>query len=153
MDRESLILLAVVVLGLVVGYWMMSVIITQIKSSNQYTSRKRTKQNQPPHSEDGGVNETKEIRETNIIESISKHSSWNHAKGIQSNLEDRYAKTLGLSGKITGSDVRRAYRKMIAKYHPDKVSHLGDEIKEVSELKTSEIIEAYEYFRKKFNFK
>jgi DnaJ like chaperone protein len=37
------------------------------------------------------------------------------------------------------------------KYHPDKVSHLGDEFKQVAEEKMKEINSAYDFFKRKFN--
>ena len=46
--------------------------------------------------------------------------------------------------------MKSAYRKLIAQYHPDRVSAMGPEIKEVAETKAKEINEAYEYFRNKF---
>jgi hypothetical protein len=49
------------------------------------------------------------------------------------------------------SKIKSTYRIAIAKYHPDKVSALGPEIREVAETKAKEINQAYEFFRKKFN--
>ena len=48
------------------------------------------------------------------------------------------------------SKIKTTYRNVIAQYHPDKVSALGAEIREVAEKKAKEINQAYEYFRKKF---
>jgi len=64
--------------------------------------------------------------------------------------EIRFARTLELKGKITKEDIKRRYRDLVHKYHPDKVSHLGDEFKELAHRKFKEINEAYEYFRKKY---
>jgi len=47
------------------------------------------------------------------------------------------------------SKVKATYRIAIAQYHPDKVSALGFEIREVAEKKAKEINQAYEHFRKK----
>jgi len=66
-----------------------------------------------------------------------------------SQVETKFAKTLDLKGKITKEDIQKNYRDLIQKYHPDKVEHLGDEFKELARVKAKEIIEAYEYFRKK----
>jgi len=46
--------------------------------------------------------------------------------------------------------IKATYRTAIAQYHPDKVSALGPEIREVAENKAKEINQAYEFFRKKF---
>ena len=51
---------------------------------------------------------------------------------------------LGLTRKATKDEVKKAYRELAKKYHPDKVSHLGPEFKNVAEKKFREINEAYE---------
>ena len=48
------------------------------------------------------------------------------------------------------NSIKSTYRKKIAQYHPDKVSAMGPEIRDVAEQKAKEINEAYEHFRKKF---
>ena len=40
-------------------------------------------------------------------------------------------------------EIRKAYQGQIAKYHPDKVAHLGDEFKEIADRKSQEINSAY----------
>jgi len=65
--------------------------------------------------------------------------------------DQKHAKVLGLRGRVKASDVKRSYREMLAKYNPDKVSHLGDEFKQIAERKTQEILAAYEYFRRKYD--
>ncbi len=42
--------------------------------------------------------------------------------------------------------IKRNYKELLGKYHPDKVQHLGPEFQEMAEKKTREILEAYEYF-------
>jgi hypothetical protein len=64
--------------------------------------------------------------------------------------ELQFAKTLGVEKPFEEEKVKSAYRKLIAQYHPDRVSAMGPEIREIAELKAKEINEAYEYFRKKF---
>ena len=60
------------------------------------------------------------------------------------------AEVLGLGKDQTTdfSQIKQTYRRAIAQYHPDKVSALGPEIREVAENKAKEINHAYEYFRK-----
>jgi len=48
-------------------------------------------------------------------------------------------------------DVKSAYRTLIAQYHPDKVSRMGDEIREVAERKAKEINESYDFFQRKYD--
>jgi hypothetical protein len=65
-------------------------------------------------------------------------------------MEAGFAKTLGLEKPYSEEESKSAYRKLIAQYHPDRVSAMGPEIREVAETKAREINEAYEFFRKKF---
>ena len=67
--------------------------------------------------------------------------------------EEYYRNILGLGRSFTVEDIKRCYRELVAKYHPDKVNHLGEKLKETAEREMKEINEAYEYFKKKYNFK
>ena len=62
-----------------------------------------------------------------------------------------YGRILGLRGRITAEDIKKSYRQLTAQYHPDKVGHLGEKLQKVAEEQTKQIIEAYEYFQKRFN--
>ncbi|MBR7067501.1 MAG: TerB family tellurite resistance protein [Bacteroidales bacterium] len=53
-------------------------------------------------------------------------------------------KILEISPDATDDEVKRAYRKMAMKYHPDKVSHLGDDIRLQAEQKFKNVAQAYE---------
>ncbi|UCD59229.1 MAG: DnaJ domain-containing protein [Candidatus Hydrogenedentota bacterium] len=41
-------------------------------------------------------------------------------------------------------EIKRAYREMLSKYHPDKVVHLGEEFQRIAHDKVIEIKKAYE---------
>lgn len=62
-----------------------------------------------------------------------------------------FGKLFGLKGRITKSQIRKIYIELINQYHPDKVSHLGPEIKELAERKTKLINLAYDFFKKKYH--
>ncbi len=62
----------------------------------------------------------------------------------------RYYALLGLDDGADMSSIKKAYRQLSMKYHPDKVSHLGDEFKVVAEEKMKDLNQAYEFFKKKF---
>jgi DnaJ like chaperone protein len=62
---------------------------------------------------------------------------------------DRHYATLGLSKGASMEEIKKAYRKLSMKYHPDKVRHLGEEFQKIAEEKMKEINGAYEYFKKK----
>jgi DnaJ like chaperone protein len=61
----------------------------------------------------------------------------------------QYYAVLGLEQDATDEEVKKAYRKLSMKYHPDKVRHLGDEFQKVAEEKMKEINAAYDHFKKK----
>ena len=63
-------------------------------------------------------------------------------------MSEQYYAVLGLEPGADMDEVKRAYRKLSMQYHPDKVSHLGDEFKAVAEEKMKEINQAYDYFKK-----
>ena len=65
--------------------------------------------------------------------------------------EDNFASVLGLVDPYDMDCVKSAYRTLIAQYHPDKVSRMGDEIREVAERKAKEINESYDFFRRKYD--
>lgn len=61
----------------------------------------------------------------------------------QYNLENDY-KILEIDSSATDDEVKKAYRKQAMKHHPDKVSHLGEEIRKAAEEKFQKLNEAYE---------
>jgi DnaJ-domain-containing protein 1 len=64
--------------------------------------------------------------------------------------EEEYRQVLGVTAGDSPETIRKKYKEALAKYHPDKVQHLGIEFQEIAEKKTREIMEAYEFFRKKW---
>ena len=58
------------------------------------------------------------------------------------NTADPYS-VLGIKKGATDQEIKSAFKEAIQKYHPDKVEHLGEELKELSRRKTQEINEAY----------
>lgn len=60
----------------------------------------------------------------------------------------RHYAVLGLSPGADMESIKKAYRTLSMQYHPDKVSHLGDEFRAVAEEKMKEINQAYDYFKK-----
>lgn len=51
---------------------------------------------------------------------------------------------LGVSPHATQDEIKHAYRQLAAQYHPDKVSHLGEEFRHLAEQRFKEIQEAYQ---------
>lgn len=62
-----------------------------------------------------------------------------------------YGKLIGLMGKVTKEQVRSKYIDLISLYHPDRVQHLGPELKELAEMKSKEINAAYDWFKSKYH--
>lgn len=56
---------------------------------------------------------------------------------------------LGLSGTATQEEIKHAYRELAKKYHPDKVSHLGEEFKRLADKRFKEIDAAYQALQRK----
>jgi DnaJ like chaperone protein len=56
--------------------------------------------------------------------------------------------------EITASidEIKKAYRRMAMKYHPDKVHNLGEDVKKSATEKFRAVNEAYEQLKKEKNF-
>ena len=63
------------------------------------------------------------------------------------NSESSY-KILEIEKSASNDEVKRAYRKMVKKYHPDKLQHLGEEHVKGAEEKFKQVQKAYEHIQK-----
>lgn len=129
MNNGDWFLIAVVTVAFIAGYSIVSFIVKKINSQKKTTATGERKTDQSQRQE-------------------AKSDSWESQSE-----EERYARVLGLSTMFTATDVKRVYRELLAKYHPDKVNHLGAEFKSIAEVRTREIVEAYDYFRKKHDIR
>ena len=57
-------------------------------------------------------------------------------------------KILGIEPTATDDEVRKAYKRMALKYHPDKVATLGEDVQKAAEEKFKKVQEAYEIIKK-----
>jgi DnaJ like chaperone protein len=57
-------------------------------------------------------------------------------------------KSLEIETTATNDEIKKAYRRMAMKYHPDKVNDLGDDVKKSATEKFRSINEAYESLKK-----
>jgi DnaJ like chaperone protein len=55
---------------------------------------------------------------------------------------------LQISKEASDEEVKKAYKRMCIKYHPDKVAHLGNEAQQAAKEKFQEIANAYEKIKK-----
>ncbi len=100
-------------------------------------------------SADADIDESEVI----LIEEICYHMGINKADSdsvkamFVKDAESAY-KILEISPDATDEEVKKAYRNMAVKYHPDKVSHLGDEFKKSAEEKFSKVNHAYDEVKK-----
>jgi DnaJ like chaperone protein len=58
-------------------------------------------------------------------------------------------KTLEIEPNASIDDIKKAYRRMAKKFHPDKVNNLGEDVKKSATEKFRNINEAYEEIKKK----
>ena len=62
-------------------------------------------------------------------------------------VQDPY-KVLGVSPDASDEEVKKAYRRMAMKYHPDKVEGMGEAVRRSATEKFQAINEAYEEIRR-----
>ena len=61
---------------------------------------------------------------------------------------DNDYKILEISSSATDDEVKKAYRTLAKQHHPDKVNHLGEEIRKDAEVKFAKLNEAYDRIKK-----
>ena len=90
-----------------------------------------------------------EQRETDILESIatyiglSKGDSDSIFAIFRPNNNSNY-RILEIEPTASNDEVKKAYRKMAVKYHPDKVATLGEDVQKAAEEKFKAVSQAYE---------
>jgi len=66
---------------------------------------------------------------------------------FKEDLDSAY-KVLGVYSNATDLEIKKAYRKMANKFHPDKIEHLGKEYKEIAQDKFKSVSDAYHKIKK-----
>ena len=104
-------------------------------------------------SADGSTHEN----EVDVISIIAKYmgissSDFQSIKAMFVQQVDSAYKILGIDSNATDDEVKKAYREMAKKYHPDKVAYLGDDVRKSAEQKLQEVNEAYDKIRKQRGF-
>lgn len=62
-------------------------------------------------------------------------------------------KVLGIDSEATNEEVKKAYRQMAIKFHPDKVASMGEEFQKGAKEKFQKIQDSYEAIKKNRGFK
>jgi DnaJ like chaperone protein len=93
------------------------------------------------------------LSEVNIIQVISGYlgvssKDFESIKSMFVPNTDIAYKILEIESNATNEEVKKAYRKMAVKYHPDKVSYLGEDFKKIANEKFQKVNEAYEKIKK-----
>lgn len=92
-------------------------------------------------------------KELEIISFISRemgvsNSDYESIKSMFVRITNADYKILEIDKSATDEEVKKAYRRMAMKYHPDKVSSLGKEIQEAAKVKFQRVNQAYENIKK-----
>ena len=59
-----------------------------------------------------------------------------------------YYEVLGLKKGASDDEIKKAFRKLAMKYHPDRVSTLGEDVQKAAAEKFRQVKEAYETIKK-----
>jgi len=100
-------------------------------------------------SADGSVSE----QEIQVIQQIAGYmnvtdSDYQSISAMFVSQTDSAYKILEIEPTSSDEDVKKAYRRMAMKYHPDKVSHLGEDFKKVAHEKFRKVQAAYDQIKK-----
>ncbi|MCF8331350.1 MAG: TerB family tellurite resistance protein [Bacteroidales bacterium] len=91
--------------------------------------------------------------EVSLLKTIARgmgisNTDFNSIKAMFVKETDSAYKILEVDPAASMDDVKKAYRKMAVKYHPDKVSHLGEDVQKAAKEKFQKISAAYEQIKK-----
>tara|TARA_B100000214_G_scaffold345036_1_gene294621 strand:+ start:305 stop:1030 length:726 start_codon:yes stop_codon:yes gene_type:complete len=94
-----------------------------------------------------------DVKEVEVIEKIGRYMYINihdmaSIKAMFFKEPKQYYKILDLTSSASDSDVKKAYRKMAMKYHPDKLSELSQAQQKMGKEKFLKVQEAYEAIKK-----
>lgn len=130
-------------------------VCTQIRQNMQYASRLELLHLLYHIAQSDGAIDQSELQILDTIASglgISSSDASSIKATFYDDLESAY-QVLEITSSATDEEVKKAYKKMAVKYHPDKVSHLGEDVQRSANEKFRKINEAYERIKKQRNIK
>ncbi len=100
-----------------------------------------------------GADKHYDHQEIVVIERISKllgisDMDFDSIKAMFIKESDADYRILEINKSATNEELKKAYRKMAVKYHPDKVGHLGEDFQQMAKEKFQKVQEAYENIKK-----
>tara|TARA_Y100000768_G_scaffold260403_2_gene198269 strand:- start:2429 stop:3136 length:708 start_codon:yes stop_codon:yes gene_type:complete len=103
---------------------------------------------------DGDVHpeEIKVINKISNLLGISNTEYQSIESMFKEDLDSAY-KVLGINSNSTDLEIKKAYRRMANKFHPDKIAHLGEEYKNIAQEKFKSVSDAYHKIKKDRNIK
>jgi DnaJ like chaperone protein len=98
---------------------------------------------------DGAITESEilQIEQIGIDLGISQ-ADINSLKGMFVKTTDWAYKVLEVNKNAGNEEIKKAYRQLALKNHPDKVAYLGEEIRQRAQEKFQKINEAFEVIKK-----
>ena len=95
-------------------------------------------------------------KEVIIIKSIANYLNisnrdYESIRATFANDREAPYRILEASQNASDNEIKRSYRKMANKYHPDKVSHLGEEMQKLAKEKFQAVNDAYQQIKKERN--
>ena len=98
---------------------------------------------------DGSVCEPEIKLLTNIATMLGiDNVTFNSIKSMYYDDLDSAYQTLGVNSSVSDEELKRAYRKIALENHPDKVGHLGEDVRKAAEEKFTSINLAYDKIKK-----
>jgi DnaJ-domain-containing protein 1 len=116
---------------LVVGYWGTSALL---KRTDAERPRAEPFQERPQQ-------ESNNTRQEQAFQSDSAGEDPSTPEYARRN----WYRILGVAETATGKEISAAYKQLISQYHPDKVSRLGEELRDLAEYKSKQINIAYKH--------
>ncbi len=98
---------------------------------------------------DGKISQSEEVLIKRIAHLLGiRENDFSSIHAMFSKDTESEYQVLGIKPDATDEQLKNAYRKMARKYHPDKVSHLGEDIKSAATKKFQEVQSAYNKIKK-----